>query len=121
MCVDHPRSGRRLTGQPEQVVTLEVGETQRPRKRGEHQGRGTGGAALFQPRQVIHRQAGELGDLLAAQTRDATVSVRGQTDVGGADALAPGAQAAGQLATDGRCHDAHDRAPPCPLGWPCES
>src|SRR5450755_707450 len=55
------------------------------------------GAILLQARQVVDGDAGEVGHLLAAQTRHAALGTGGQPGVGRGEALPPGPEAAGEL------------------------
>ncbi len=55
-----------------------------------------GGAALLEPREVVDRDAGELGHLLATQAGGAAASGRAP-DLGGVEPVAPFAQALGEL------------------------
>jgi hypothetical protein len=93
-----------LTGQLIEVVSLGVGEAQRPCKRTQDRGRRIGCPPLLQPRQVVHRYAGEPGDLLTTQPDDPSLATGRETDICGTDPLAPGAQAASELVGDRRVH-----------------
>ena len=105
VAVDRARRPARLAGHAEQVRALVVGQPQRARERREHRRRRVRRAALLEPRQVVDRDARELRDLLAPQAGRASPAAGRQPDVGGAEAVAPGAQAGGRARAGPRSDD----------------
>ena len=95
--IDRARAGRRLAGDAEQVRALVLAQPQRAGERREHARRRRARAALLEAGEVVDRQAGELRDLLAAQPGRAAAGRGAQPGVGGAEPVAPGAQAAAEL------------------------
>ena len=71
-----PGAGLGLAGDAEQVPALVGGQPQRAGECGQHRRRRVGGAALLEPGEVVDRDAGELGHLLAAQAGRAPASGR---------------------------------------------
>ena len=92
---------RLLARQVEEVVPFVVGQPQRAGQRGQHLAGRARAAGLFQPRVVVHRHAGELGHLLAAQPGRAAAGARGETHVGG---VQPGTAAAQEVGEFGSVH-----------------
>ncbi len=76
----HRRSGP--AGETEQVLAFVGVEAERPGQGGQHLRRGLRAAAAFQFDVVVHRRAGQLGDLVAAQSDHATARPGGEADFG---------------------------------------
>ncbi|GII34393.1 hypothetical protein Pmi06nite_78350 [Planotetraspora mira] len=72
-----------------QVGVLRGVQAQRPADRVEHRVGHLPAASLFQADVVVGADAGQLGDLFAAQAGDAAPAVTGETDVLGTEAGAP--------------------------------
>ncbi len=83
----------------EQVVTLVVGQAQRPGQRAEELGRGLAAAALLKAYDVVHRHTGEHGHLFPAQAGGTAAGALGETHLRRADRLAAAAQEVGELVT----------------------
>ena len=92
-----PAPGGGLAGDAEQVRALVLAQPQCAGERREHARRRRARAALLEPGEIVDREAGELRDLLAAQPGRAAAARGGQARVGGAEPVAPGAQAAREV------------------------
>jgi hypothetical protein len=87
-----PGTWRRLAREEKQVLTLGCRQPQGTGQRGQDLRRRGSGPALFQAGDVVHRQAGELGQFLAAQSGGPTYPARGRSDRGGGDPVPPAMQ-----------------------------
>ena len=120
---DGPGVRRLQAGEAVEVITLVGAQLQGPSQCGGHLGRGIGRATLLQPDDVVHRESGQIGQILPAKARR-TASLRARpTGRFGREALAPGAQGRAEaefirghllsLRAGARTHD--------PPDWYCQS
>ena len=90
-----PRRGQ--AGEPEEEVALGVREPQAPGERLDDLRRRRGRAPLFEPGQVVDRDAGDPGELLATQAHRTTATADRHADDLRRDALAPTADRPAEL------------------------
>ena len=79
------------------MVALGVVELQGAGERGGDLVGGVPGAALLEPDDVVDREPGEGGELLAAEPDGPPATADGQAGVGGGEACAPGLQQPAEL------------------------
>jgi hypothetical protein len=88
------------------MVTFAAGQLQCSRQRSDNLRRRRRGSALLKPHDIVDRDAGEIGQLLAAQTSSAARPPRGQADLGTGQAVTPYAQRRGEAGFGSR-HRSH--------------
>ena len=87
-----PGARRRLAREEVQVFALGCRQPQGTGQRGQDLRRRESGPVLFQAGDVVHREAGELGQFFAAQYGGRTYPARGQSDRGRGDPVPPAMQ-----------------------------
>jgi hypothetical protein len=102
----------------EQVGAFGVVELERPGERFEHAVGGAGDVSAFQARVVLDADAGQGGDLLAAQPRNAATAVGRQPCLLGRDPGAAGGEELADLLLG--LHEAQVRPGSRPSGGPCQ-
>ena len=85
------------SGDPVEVVALLIRQSEGDRERPEELRRRILGATLLEPDDVVHADAGEGGELLAAQADSPSSWAGGETDFGRGDPFAPGPEHTGEF------------------------
>src|SRR5690606_3326690 len=105
----------RVACEPVQQVAVLAVEAQRAGERGRHLRRRRRGAALLEPGEVVGGDAGEPGELLAAQARGAAAGTRGSPTASGVTA----SRRRRTMRPNSRVSTAPVRADRGRLSWPC--